>query len=173
MASSLIISIALVLLVSSCIIYPSVAIPDWTLDQICSKTPNKDSCKKILYSDWRTSSADINKLSLLTLLQIENFAFANLNLISTLRDGASYDELKSALNNCLAFYRAVADKASEAYRMSQLKMYSQISQLTDAEKLIWQCAAGVGKKLPEMNNLTYEMSLRCDMGMSVIKYITG
>jgi pectinesterase inhibitor-like protein len=152
---------ALILSLASFFIYPSFGVSHETLGKICSRIEDKDFCERLLKSDPRTSSADLPKLSLISIELTKKQALKSQKTFSEFRDNTTTNhDLKNAFNNCVELYKKIQANIDVAYQLSQKRQYRKITQLTISQRLAFQCGrinivASTGEWLVCISNGVY------------------
>lgn len=160
-----------VLSVASFLIYPSSGVSHDILTTICSKTQNHDACERSLESDSRTRSADLPKLSLISIELTMKQADHNHRTFSDLRDNATDPRLEDSFRNCVGFYKEMQAQIRAAYHLSQKRQYQKITELVQSERLAHECASGIPINCLEIDALTTTMLLAIKTSESVNQYI--
>lgn len=160
---------ALFLSVAALIIHPSLQISYEILGKVCSKVEDKDFCLRLLESDPRTRSADLPKLSLISIELTKNRAQATLQTFIEFSKNHTNPSLKRSLDRCVTEYKDIQRKIEMAYQWSQQKKYKKITQLAKAWVLANTCNS-INSIL--INKISHPIFLTLDAANGVNKYIT-
>ncbi|KAK4595543.1 hypothetical protein RGQ29_013856 [Quercus rubra] len=144
---------ALFLSVAALIIHPSLQISHEILGKVCSKVEDEDFCLRFLENDPRTRSADLPKLSLISIELTKKRAQATLQTFI----------------ECVIEYKNIQRKIEMVYQLSQQKKYKKITQLAKAWVLANTCNS-INSIL--INKISHPMFLTLDAANGVNKYIT-
>ena len=160
---------ALFLSVAALIIHPSLQISHEILGKVCSKVEDKDFCLRFLENDPRTRSADLPKLSLISIELTKKRAQATLQTFIEFSKNHTNPSLKWSLHRCVIEYKNIQRKIEMVYQLSQQKKYKKITQLAKAWVLANTCNS-INSIL--INKISHPMFLTLDAANGVNKYIT-
>lgn len=135
---------ALLLAAISLTIFPSHGIIHESLVTICSKTSDPSLCQKILDKDPRTFSADLPKLSLISINLTMKQADQNIESFSNLsKNTSAYAKYKKGFKHCVGIYHEMQGNIARAYEMSQQMLFRDNGPLIASKKLVLSCAKGI------------------------------
>ncbi|KAG6599172.1 hypothetical protein SDJN02_08457, partial [Cucurbita argyrosperma subsp. argyrosperma] len=154
-------------------IFPSHGILHGNLATICYKTPDPFSCQRILGNVPGTISADLPKLSLISINLTKNQADQNLDSFSKLSKNESDPELKKSFKHCVKYYHEIQAHIQKAFKLSRKKIFRDNHPLVTSKKLVKRCNQAIRINSLDIEVMNKRMILSCDISMSVNHYATA
>lgn len=160
-----------IVIFASFYISSSFGVSNETLTSICSKTQHPKECVTSLQTVSYTTSADLPKLSLISLNLTSNQADQNLEAFRDLSHNATRAKPKKEFDDCVRLYRGVKPQIEAAYLLSQKRNYKNNTGLFQAKELALRCEIGVTDNSLVIRELHDSMVLKLDTSITVNQYI--
>lgn len=156
----------------SLFVSPTYGVTPETLASICSQTQNQEICESILESHPGTASADLPKLSLISINLTTTQGSSNLDTLTKFVNNSTQPALKRSFKNCVHLYNLILVKLEVANQLSQKGDYKNITQPGESLTLVYNCENGLPANSPT-GGITRDMIITCQTAASVNQFIVG